>query len=369
MRLIHVTSVHVWQDTRIFHRMCRGLSRLGHQVVLFAPEAPGCVVDGIETRTLPCPRSRLIRALVVAPQAIIGASRENGDVIHLHDPELIPWGQFLRLAGKTVVFDMHEYLPGAITTKPWIPRSLRGILSRIWAVLERILLAGMPTVLAEKSYEKHYSWIRSRETILNLPDSEYLLNRDLSSSELKRVVYVGRVTEERGSLVTLRALGLLQRRGYEVGYTCVGKASMQHQTELDELVNTLGLTNVVFTGYLPPSEAIEKISAGSIGLAVLQRTRNYEESYPTKMFEYMALGMPVIVSDFPLYREVVMTSGCGLCVDPKSAEDLSDAIERLLSDSELARDMGERGKAAIRKRYDWSSQLVKLDRFYCQVSG
>ena len=367
MKTVHVSSVHVWQDTRVFYRMCRGLARRGHEVTLVAGGVPGTCVDGVKTIGLPRPGSRLARILLVAPLAILKAARQRADIVHLHDPELLPWGWLLQLTGQTVIFDMHEYLPGAIRSKGWIPKPLRWVAEALASTAERIFLRNMPTVFAENSYSEHYRWIRWHETVLNLPDADELLSRPISPLTRHRAVYVGRVTEERGSLTILDALMILRDRGDVVEYLCIGPSSDAERRKIEERIAENKLTSVELTGYLAQPDAVSRILDGSVGLAVLKKTPNYERSYPTKMFEYMALGIPVITSNFDLYRGVVEAFDCGVCVDPESPRELADAIGFLLSAPTRARQMGENGRRAVADRFNWGSELVKLESLYARV--
>ena len=134
-----------------------------------------------------------------------------------------------------------------------------------------------------------------------------------------------------------------------------------------DFVNEHRLEGVNLYGYLPGREGWNKIRACHVGMAVLQPEPNYIASYPTKMFEYMAMGMPVVVSDFELYRKVVEESQCGFCVDPTSPEQIADAVENLIRDPERATRMGEHGREAVRKRYTWNHEMEKLVCFYEQV--
>jgi len=367
MKIVHVSSVHVWQDTRVFYRMCRGLAKRGHHVVLVARGAPGSRVDGVDTVRLAEVGSRLLRSLFVAPIAVLKAARERADVVHLHDPELVPWGWLLRLTGQSVVFDMHEYLPGAIRSKAWIPAPLRRSIAGAWRAAEWLFLRHTPTLFAEDSYREHYPWVRHYEVVLNLPDADELLARPVSRLGRRRAVYVGRVTEERGSLLTLEAVKLLRDRGEPVEFLCIGPASEAHRQKLVQKITENGLDGVELAGFMAQPDAVARIADGTVGLAVLKRTPNYERSYPTKMFEYMALGLPVVTSNFELYRGVVEGASCGLCVDPESPHELADAIQRLVSDPALAREFGANGRRAVAERYNWRSELDKLETFYARI--
>ena len=100
------------------------------------------------------------------------------------------------------------------------------------------------------------------------------------------------------------------------------------------------------------------------GLVTLHPTINYIEALPVKMFEYMSAGVPVIASDFPLWRRVVIESECGLCVDPLDSQSISRAIDFLCENPEQARMMGSNGQLAIKNKYNWQIEERKLLDYY-----
>jgi glycosyltransferase involved in cell wall biosynthesis len=240
---------------------------------------------------------------------------------------------------------------------------MRQMLARGWRLLERVLLRRTPVVLAERSYAKHYPWLPRKVVVLNLPDLDTLLAIPLASQN-GRIVYVGRVSRGRGSLRMIEALKLLRARGLDLALDIVGPAAEAHREELVAAIEGAQLPSVRLHGYMKPVEAW-RLAAGAVaGLAVLEPEPNYVESFPTKMFEYMALGLPVIVSDFPLYREVVEGSSCGVCVDPLDSAALAAALERLVRDPTKAQQLGRNGREAVQKRYRWDQQLDALESFY-----
>jgi len=95
---------------------------------------------------------------------------------------------------------------------------------------------------------------------------------------------------------------------------------------------------------------------------------NYVDAWPTKMFEYMARGLPVVCSNFPLWSDIVGGADCGIAVDPRDATAIADAIRRLNEDPELSRRLGENGRRAVAERYNWEAELVKLEALYRQVA-
>ena len=103
------------------------------------------------------------------------------------------------------------------------------------------------------------------------------------------------------------------------------------------------------------------------GLVTLQPTASYRDALPVKMFEYMAAGIPVIASDFPLWRDIVEGSGCGLCVDPRDPAAIAAAIDYLAAHPREAREMGASGWRAVFERYNWESESDKLIAFYADI--
>jgi glycosyltransferase involved in cell wall biosynthesis len=344
--------------------MCRGLARNGWEVLLVAPAPQPMQIESVKVIPIRSPRARALRVLLGGWRAVREASLLDVDLYHLHDPELLMWAWYLRRKGKPVIYDMHEFVGGAIRSRPWIPSSARSLLARVWTWFEKRALRDSAVVFAERSYARHYPWIERSATVLNLPEAQTLLDLPNVSRSSDRIVYVGRISPTRGSVTMLRALRLLQDRGIDAQLDLVGQASPEHARELDELASSLGLKRVRFHGYKAPAEAWCIANGATAGLAVLNAEPNYVESYPTKMFEYMALSIPVIVSDFPLYRSVVEGADCGLCIPPQDPRALADALQSLLESPDLARRYGNNGRAAILKSYRWDTQLTQLESLY-----
>jgi glycosyltransferase involved in cell wall biosynthesis len=74
--------------------------------------------------------------------------------------------------------------------------------------------------------------------------------------------------------------------------------------------------------------------------------------------------VPVVATDFPLWRQIIEGCNCGLLVDPPDGRNLGCAIEYLLTHPEEARQMGERGRAAVKDCYNWETEERQLLAFY-----
>ena len=364
VKIVHLTSVHVPFDTRIFQKECRTLAKKNYDVVLVAAHNGDQIVDDVVIRGVPKAGTRLQRMTLTAWRVVRTAWRENGSIFHIHDPELLPWGQFLRIAGKRVIYDMHENFPEALLTKFWLPPRLRGLLSRFFKGLESILIYKMPVIFAEECYVPSYAWIKKSVVVLNMPLHPQHDPAAAPKYDKPTVGYIGSVTRERGLFTTLEALSILKRLGYSVDWECVGPLHGIDQSELAQDIEQEVRNGIRFRGYMLPEEGQKLMARCQIGLAILKPVPNLIDKQNTKLFEYMALGLPIVVSDFPIFRDIVEKDRCGLCVNPEDPADVAKAIRWLIDNPREAEMMGRNGMDAVQRKYSWQTEAEKLQVFY-----
>jgi len=367
-KVVHLTSVHMAFDVRVFHKECKSLARSGRHVVLIVPHQGDAVVDSIEVKGIRISRGRFVRMTRTAWSLYLEALRQNGDVYHFHDPELIPLGLLLAARGKVVVYDIHEDAPADILHKDYIPRRLRRPL--MWSVrkLEDAacrrfsgLIASTPTIA-----ERFYSINANTVVVHNFPMlDEIAPNVSLPWNEhLPAVAYVGSISERRGIREILQALALLPSASPTQMMLAGPFSPNGLLTELERLP---GWARVQYLGVLDRPSVANLLSRMRLGLLVLQPEPNFVNAKPIKLFEYMAAGIPVIASDFPLWRKIIGEAGCGLLVDPQDPQAIARAMEYLLSHDAEAEAMGRRGRKAACELYNWNSEERVLLKFYTDL--
>ena len=367
-KVVHVTSAHHATDTRVFLKQCRGLAAAGHEVVLVVADGAGDRrTDGVQVRSVAAPRNRADRMVRAAWACVRQALRERGDLLHFHDPELLPWAQLLRRRGKRVVFDMHEFASAQIAAKPWINPRLRSFVGRIWRSLERELLRGVPVVFAARSLARDYPFVARSAIVENMPLVEDLLGIRERRHDRFTLGYMGSLTVSRGSLQMLGAVERLRREGVPVELDCVGPAHDAPTVEALRRCADAPGGGVRWHGRLTPMEGWRVMARCHVGLAILLPEPRYLDAYPTKLFEYMALGLPTISSHFPLYRTVLEGAGCGLWVDPLDQDALCATIRWCVSRPEELQAMGDRGRLAVERDYNWQNEQRKLLEFYAAL--
>jgi len=364
--ICHLTTVHARNDVRIYLKECMGLARLGFgPIKLIVADGLGSKDDGrVAVVDIGKARfGRLGRVFLGSWGVWRAVRRIRPDAVHLHDPELLMVGILLRQSGLVVIYDMHECLPKQVLTKEWLHRSVRRSVSLLVGSIERAMLRNMPVVFAESSYMLDYPWIHNFEVVRNLPDLKSLSEVNTSEIVGFTIGYMGGVTVQRGVLVALKAMHELRGRGLKVEFECVGPVSEEvFRSDLFQRAKAEGWAR--FPGRLPPRRGWELMAGCVCGLAILAPSPNYVDSLPTKIFEYMALSRPVIASDFPLYRSVVLGAECGLVVDPLSVDAVAKAISWIAEHKEEASLMGRRGAAVVVEKYSWEVEAKRLGDFY-----
>ncbi len=136
----------------------------------------------------------------------------------------------------------------------------------------------------------------------------------------------------------------------------------------DEVKNYNGWANVNELGFLGREGVADVMSRSKAGIVTLYPIINYMDALPVKMFEYMSAGLPVIASDFALWREIVEGNSCGICVNPLEPKEVAQAIEYIIAHPQKAEQMGQNGKKAVIEKYNWGVEEKKLFKVYEKIS-
>jgi glycosyltransferase involved in cell wall biosynthesis len=365
-----MTSVHAALDGRIFHKECRSLARAGFCVTTIGSHSEDAVVDGVNIRSVRREKSRFARMTRTVWQIYREALKQDAKVYHFHDPELIPVGLLLRLAGKEVIYDLHEDCPKDILAKDYLPSWSRR--SVAWCI-ERLEIAACARFSALVAVTPHiaarFRHINKHTVVVyNFPYADEVVCQDQSSSWKNReqsVAYVGGITAYRGIREMVAAMALLPP-SLDATLELLGP-TVPGDVALDEFRNDPGWNRVRYRGVLDLQGTFRTLHTVRVGLVPFHPIPNAVESLPQKLFEYMGAGLPVIASDFPLWRQIVDDSRCGILVNPLDPHAIAQAIEYLLVHVDEAEEMGRRGQTAVLERYNWNLQAEKLVNLYSDL--
>lgn len=354
----HLSTTHRATDNRIFDSEAVSLARAGFTVTVVglhcSPEKRcGVTIVPLLPTSAAIP-SRAARAVRALRQAI----RARARVYHIHEPELLSVGLLLRALGRKVVYDVHEDVKAQVQDRLSRWGAIGRTVAAVWGDVEVAasrLLSGV--VVVDSHLQSRFA--RCRPVVVsNFPSSLFWEGvRRVRTTPEFRITYVGGVTEARGLGVLLDALDLLAG---EVVLHVIGDIP---ETPLGARLRAH--PRVVLQGRVPWSQVAGHLANADLGVALLQPVRAYlEVEYVVKVFEYLSVGVPVLVSDFPKLRRQVEEFGYGMVVDPASPAAVAAAIDHLRNHPELRREMGERGRRAVRERFNWEREEAKLLALY-----
>lgn len=365
-KIAHLTSVHPRYDTRIFLKMCTSLAKIPDYEVylILADDLPDEVKNGVTIVSVGKPTGgRISRMIRTASKVYRKAVDLDCDLYHLHDPELLPIGMMLKCKGKKVIYDVHEDVPKQTLSKHYLPVMIRQPLAWMIGAVEWIGVKVFDAIVpATPKIAKRFS-AHKTVSIQNFP----LLNElagCLQTPYLKRpesFVYIGDITLIRGAREMVCAVWYLKTIANARLLLGGDFTPAMLHNELKELD---GWPLVDYRGYLSRQQVADLLSNARAGLVILHPIINYLDSYPVKMFEYMSAGLPVIASDFPLWRRIIDDAGCGLLVDPMKPEAIATAMRWILEHPAEAEEMGKRGRSTVERVYNWESEAAKLKGMY-----
>jgi glycosyltransferase involved in cell wall biosynthesis len=189
------------------------------------------------------------------------------------------------------------------------------------------------------------------------------VSRDWSTKN-NQVCYVGGIATIRGIKEIVKATEFVGRGARLL----LGGKFSEFGVER-EVKKYSGWANVDEFGWLDRAGVSEVLGRSVAGLVTFHPLPNHIDAQPNKMFEYMSAGIPVIASNFPLWREIIEGNDCGLCVDPLDPKAIAAAIDFMINNPERAKQMGENGQNAVQERYNWSIEEAKLLDFYQNLAG
>jgi glycosyltransferase involved in cell wall biosynthesis len=360
VKICHITSVHNSTDVRIFEKECTSLAKHSdNEVYLVAPgssfEKNKVHVIGIGDR----PTSRMERFTSFSKKAYKAAININADIYHLHDPELLQYALKFKRKGKLVIYDSHEDTVADIQRKEYIPVLLRkaittafgNYLNRITSKIDAVVTV-TPQIVEKYKKNNENVFLVTNYPIVD--DSIQVEKKEKNKETI--LCFAGGIASMWSHEKIIEAISEIDN----AKYVFFGPSENDY---LDILHKTKGWNKAEYRGKVPFDTVNKELWNADIGMALCQYIHGEDKEGTlgnTKLFEEMLHQLPVIATDFRLWKEVVEKNECGICVNPNDIQQIKKAIITLMENPQWAEQMGRNGRKVVLEKYNWTSQEKNL---------
>lgn len=366
-----LTTVHYWNDNRVYYKEVLSLKKLGYDVTYVANDCEGRVDPDIHAVNIKKDKSTIKRILGFF-HAFNVVRKLDCKVVHFQDSELIPTGLLLKLfTKKKVIYDVHEDYPSQMLTKYYLPGYARKPLFWTMSFLE--WLSGKffdAIIVADQAVYKHFP--SKKTTILfNYPSVGKLSESTQNIIGLDKeydIIFPGSMAKFTAKMI-LDIMKLAKERGVMLQCLLISPFKFEGGKEwVRQVASEYGIAdNLTLMDRIPPYEVPIYLSKTKIGLIPLPDTPKMRSNIPTKMFEYMYYKLPIITGELPPCGYFMNKDKFGYMVKCDSVEEYTEKILHLLNTPTELHELGEEGHRLVLEKYNWESEEKKLEQVYNKV--
>lgn len=305
------------------------------------------------------------------------------DILHVHDLPLL--GIAINIAKKNnikIISDLHENWPEMLQLNSSRNKFENLMLKPFknlnrWRKYEKNCLKLVDEIIvvvdeAKKRIIQQYNIPKSKITVIsNVVDISNIIQMGLDKMIIEKykdkyiILYVGGFGDHRGLTIAIKALYYLKNTINNIVLLFVGKGNRSYENKLKYLVKKYNLKDKVeFAGYQPFNKVPSYIEASNICLIPHRKNPHTDSTIPHKLFQYMFMNKPVIVSNCRPLKRIVDEAKCGLVFKTDNSEDLAIKIKTLFYNKKLSKIFGENGKKIVIRKYNWELEGEKLLSMY-----
>lgn len=350
--------------------LSRELVNSGNQVKVVCANEPDIEskqrVEGIEVERLPY-MGKIANTNITT--GLPGALSDGDyDIIHTHIPT--PWS-----ADWSAFYSNSKKKPLVVTYhNDIIGQGLASLVARIYnsVGLNYVLKTAAKIIITQPGYlqsSSHLAKYQDKiEVIPNGVDVEKFQPIQASDNEDKSTIFFLSVLDEfhkyKGLEYLLEALKIVKNNVPDVKLIVGGKGVLldHHQ----EMAASLGLKdNVEFAGFIPDEEIADYYSQASV--FVLPSISSLQEGFGIVALEALACQTPVVTTDIVGVAQDLKQIKGGIVIPPRDTHKLADAITQILSDAEMQKEMGQRGRKLVQEKYTWKGVASSMEKVYKEI--
>lgn len=350
--------------------LSRELVNSGNQVKVVCANEPDIEskqrVEGIEVERLPY-MGKIANTNITT--GLPGALSDGDyDIIHTHIPT--PWS-----ADWSAFYSNSKKKPLVVTYhNDIIGQGLASLVARIYnsVGLNYVLKTAAKIIITQPGYlqsSSHLAKYQDKiEVIPNGVDVEKFQPKQASGNEDKSTIFFLSVLDEfhkyKGLDYLLEALKIVKNNVPDVKLIVGGKGVLldHHQ----EMAASLGLKdNVEFAGFIPDEEIADYYSQASV--FVLPSISSLQEGFGIVALEALACQTPVVTTDIVGVAQDLKQIKGGIVIPPRDTHKLADAITQILSDAQMQKEMGQRGRKLVQEKYTWKGVASSMEKVYKEI--
>lgn len=365
MKICHVTSAHNRYDGRIFKKQLTSLAKKYDTYLLCCDNLENEEKNNVKIISTNAKfKNRYERFLKAKNQLKKKCIEIDADIYQFHDMDLLDLALYMKKKGKKVIFDAHEDYEVLFLEREWIPNYLRKILLFFFIKKEKRTYPKFDYIIcaADHIKDKLKKYNKNIEVIENFPILKDKIKKDNNLENI--ICFAGSIRRDWNHETVVKAIKDIPNITYKIAGTYT-------ENYYNELAKNEGFDKVKLLGRLNANSVDELYSNSKIGMALCSYLRNTNRNIGslgiTKIFEYMANELPVIFTDFVLYKNINKEKEFGIPVNPYDIEEVKKAIIYLLENPKIAKKMGENGRYLIETKYNWNILEKKLFKVYEKI--
>ncbi|RLB95628.1 MAG: hypothetical protein DRH50_03630 [Deltaproteobacteria bacterium] len=379
VRVCFLSSMHPPLDKRVFEKEAVSLAERGYEVILIAPDRTekswverGCKIVTYKKGGGSL-RYRAMRLWLLFKKAL----RIKADVYHANEVDswiLAVLLKIFRFGRSKVIFDVHEHYVSIIARRfpsfirPFVEKLVK-LLFRMLTPLTDHLIFAKSTIVCDYSVNGKYTVVYNfsfSKVAESLAASLETNHRNKREGEFV-AIYTGLINKMRCWPEILEAASLAKERIKDLRLVFIGEFNDGTEEEFRRKIDELGLEGCVnYMKWMPLNELYIHLLTADVGLVTLRSGEmNHIYAMPHKMFDYMAAGLPVIIPNFSVEIVPMLEDcKCGVAVKTDDSQKLAEALIYFYENPDERRRMGERGRKAVIKSFNWEGEREKLFRVY-----
>ena len=363
IKICHITSAHNRYDGRIFAKQCTSLAKKYDVTLLCCDEFDDEVKNNVKIISTGKKLKNIYERLLFSKRYLKKKCNEiNADVYQLHDPELLSLTNYLKKKKKIVIFDSHEDHVSLFLERQWIPKVFRKILMHIYAYYERKNLKKIDYVICAADHIKERIKLINTncDIIPNFPILENSIEKKQDANKLT-LCFAGTINKFWNHDVIIKAIQDIEN----VNYLLIGNCSVEYKKYLKSIDKNC---KTVFKGKLSYEEVKKNYCFSDVGIALCSYRPNVDYKNGslgiTKIFEFMMYKMPVIFTDFKVFKKINNKKKYGIAVNPYNVTDVKSAILKFKNNRKIIEEYGINGRSLIETQYNWNVLEKKLFNIY-----